>query len=211
MLTYLYNVIWQRCCRLVLVVSLGLLWGVFDNVVEATIILPVSLEYMTTFSETIVVGYVKSTRSYWKDQMIMTDIVIDIQRIIKQFRNEAPSELTLTLPGGTVEDITYVVDGVPEFFVGNKMMLFVNRTKTGGAYYVPFGLEYGVFTVIADKMQQQEYVNGAFFDYETRIDPKTHTLLPSPSEPQTPEARELSAFINRIQDVVNEQNDEVGE
>jgi hypothetical protein len=84
-------------------------------------------------SEKIVRGQVVLMRSYWNHEkmLIHTDVKLLIDEYLK---GEGPKELTITIPGGTVGEITQWVSDTPQFHVGDYGIIFLNPSGqvTGG-------------------------------------------------------------------------------
>lgn len=165
----------------------------------ATSIIPATLESMTSLSDLIVVGQVKSQQSYWEGQKIFTDVVIDVEESVKNAPPETAATITLKILGGTVGDVSFEIDQAPVFQVGEKTLLFLK--KIDGSYF-PFAFSYGVYRVIFDEARQQEFVDGPFFQYSEHFDLKTMEPVTISEELLTEEGKELNSFINRVKQLV---------
>jgi hypothetical protein len=93
-------------------------------------------------AESVVVARVVSTRSAWVDsrsgRSIVTDVTVAIEQTIK-----GPEFL-----GGTVGDDTLRVEGIPQFEVGDRDVLFVNEAGRPASPLV--GFMYGRFRIMRD-------------------------------------------------------------
>lgn len=99
----------------------------------ATTLIRQGLDKLTAENEAVVYGRVLDIHSYWNAEhtMIMTDVRVRASEILKGDR--AAREITFTLLGGTVGDITTLVIGGPELVPGSDYILFLNREQLHGA------------------------------------------------------------------------------
>ena len=112
-------------------VGLGLAAAVVPA--SATTLRRASLDELTTTNSTIVVGQAIGARSYWNDEgtFILTDVSVVPSRVLKG-RIEEP-EVTVTLMGGSVDDLTTVIVGGAELVPGKTYVLFLNEEDLPGA------------------------------------------------------------------------------
>lgn len=98
----------------------------------ATTLIRQGLDRLTAGNETIVFGRVLDIYSYWNDErsMIMTDVRIRPSQVLKGDR--AARDITFTVLGGTVGDITTLIIGGPELVPGSDYVLFLNRELLHG-------------------------------------------------------------------------------
>lgn len=99
----------------------------------ATTLIRQGLDKLTAENEAVVYGRVLDIHSYWNAEhtMIMTDVRVRASQVLKGDR--AAREITFTLLGGTVGDITTLVIGGPELVPGSDYILFLNREQLHGA------------------------------------------------------------------------------
>ncbi|HKQ58880.1 MAG TPA: hypothetical protein VJY35_13530 [Candidatus Eisenbacteria bacterium] len=99
----------------------------------ATTLIRQGLEKLTAENESVVHGRVLDIHSYWNADhtMIMTDIRVLPNQVLKGDR--AAREITFTLLGGTVGDITTLIIGGPELVPGSEYVLFLNHEVLQGA------------------------------------------------------------------------------
>ena len=78
-------------------------------------------------SEKIVQGQVVSVKSYWNLErtLIWTDVTVLIDEHIK---GDGPSEITLTIPGGTVGNDTHWVSDTPQFNAGDSYVILLESS-----------------------------------------------------------------------------------
>lgn len=99
---------------------------------SATTMIRQGLEALTTENQQVVYGRVLDIYSYWNAEhtMIMTDVRVQVAQMLKGDR--AAREVTFTLLGGTVGDITTLIIGGPELTPGSDYVLFLNREAIHG-------------------------------------------------------------------------------
>lgn len=99
----------------------------------ATTLIRQGLDKLTAENESVVHGRVLDIHSYWNadHSMIMTDVRVLASHVLKGDR--AAREVTFTLMGGTVGDITTLIIGGPELVPGSEYVLFLNREDLLGA------------------------------------------------------------------------------
>ena len=91
-----------------------------------------SLDDLVASNEAVVVGEVVDTRSYWNSDgsFILTDVRIVPSEILKGKLEKR--ELTVTVMGGTVGDLTTLIVGGAELIQGNSYVLFLNHSDLPG-------------------------------------------------------------------------------
>src|SRR5262245_6015458 len=126
-----------RILLVILVVSLSI-------PAQATTVERLNLDGLVKKSSKIVIGRVRSSRTYWSSngKLILTNYTIDVHETIK---GQAARTLELTTIGGTIGDLTLHVAGMPVFDKDENTVLFVERT---GAYSTVVGLGQGKFSVV---------------------------------------------------------------
>jgi hypothetical protein len=92
-----------------------------------------SLDDLVAGNEAVVVGEVIGTKSYWNSDgsFILTDARIAPREILKGKLDKR--ELTVTVMGGTVGDLTTVIVGGAQLVQGNSYVLFLNHDDLPGA------------------------------------------------------------------------------
>jgi len=98
----------------------------------ATTLIRSGLDQLTAENEAVVYGRVLDIHSYWNSEhtMIMTDVRVRASQVMKGDR--AAREITFTLLGGTVGEITTLIIGGPELVPGSDYVLFLNRERLHG-------------------------------------------------------------------------------
>jgi hypothetical protein len=99
---------------------------------SATTLIRSGLDQLTAANESVVYGRVLDIHSYWNADhtMIMTDVRVSASQVLKGDR--AAREITFTLLGGTVGEITTLIIGGPELVPGSDYVLFLNRERLHG-------------------------------------------------------------------------------
>jgi hypothetical protein len=99
---------------------------------SATTLIRAGLDDLTIGNGTIVVGEVLDAYSYWNESgtFILTDVRVAVHDVLKgQVR---AGELTLTLLGGTVGDLTNLIVAGAELRPGNAYVLFLGERDLPG-------------------------------------------------------------------------------
>jgi hypothetical protein len=100
-------------------------------------------------SELVIVARVVATRSVWVNsragRSIVTDVTVSIERTLK---GPTYAERSLEFLGGTVGEDTLHVDGMPEFHVGDRAVLFISEAGRPASPIV--GFMYGRFPIVRD-------------------------------------------------------------
>jgi hypothetical protein len=113
-----------------------------------TIIAP-TFQELVARAEQVVVAQVAARRSTWvssrSGRAIVTDVTFLIERTIK---GSVYTERALEFLGGTVGDDTLEVDGMPEFRVGDRDVLFIRDSGRPASPIV--GFMYGRFRIVRD-------------------------------------------------------------
>ena len=123
------------------VVAKGLLRGAMALVIAASVVAPASattlvresLDELVAGNRAIVVGEVVDASSYWNEDhtFILTDVRVAVHDALKGDVNDR--ELTVTIMGGRVGEITTLIVGGPELIPGNSYVLFLNEENLPGA------------------------------------------------------------------------------
>jgi hypothetical protein len=91
----------------------------------ATTLLRQSLGELVANHSTIVVGEVVAAHSYWKEDgsFIVTDFQVEASDVLKG--NARKRELTVTVLGGSVGDLTTLIPGGADYAVGKTYVMFL--------------------------------------------------------------------------------------
>lgn len=98
---------------------------------SATTLIRAGLDDLVASHETIVVGEVLDAVSYWNAEgsFILTDYVV---KPLDTVKGQPQQELTVTLMGGTVGDLTSLIVAGAELVPGRSYVLFLNREDLPG-------------------------------------------------------------------------------
>jgi len=126
------------------VVIMVALFGVIS--LYATTWLELTLKDLCEQSSDIIIAEVVSAQSYKEENRIYTKVELGvIDKIKGRFRKF--DKFNLTQYGGTVNGITTIVVGAPNFIVGEKSVLFLLERNSirGGKNFIVLGLSQGKF------------------------------------------------------------------
>lgn len=98
----------------------------------ATTLVRQGLEDLVTDNSVIVLAEVRDVHSYWNadGSFILTDVYLAVQEVLK---GDSPRrDLTITIMGGSVGDLTTLIVGGAELIPGNSYVLFLNEENLPG-------------------------------------------------------------------------------
>jgi hypothetical protein len=114
-----------------------------SNSLEATTVERLSLDTLVKKSNRIVIGKVRSSRTFWTSdrKLILTNYTIEVQETIK---GQDASTVEITTIGGKIGDLTLHVAGMPQFEKDENAVVFVEKS---GIYSTVVGLGQGKFAI----------------------------------------------------------------
>jgi hypothetical protein len=116
---------------------------------------------MCAISSDIVMARVISVQSYLRSEQrrIFTDIELEVDETLKG-HSQKYDRMKLTMYGGTVDGITTIVVGAPNFTLGERSVLFLLETQSAqfGRNFGVVGLSQGKFDIFIDQATQEEKV-----------------------------------------------------
>jgi hypothetical protein len=122
----------------------------------ATVTVPMRFEALVGDSATILRGEVVDVRSEWRtlrgEQVIVTRVRFKVERVLK---GSAPTIETLELLGGSIGETTMAVPGMPQFALGDRDLLCLERT---GALFPVLGASQGRFRILTDRAGRDRVV-----------------------------------------------------
>lgn len=127
---------------------------------EATVVERLDLDRLVATANTIVLGQVESTETYWSDdgRLILTRNTV---RVGETLKGSPSSSVVVTTIGGTLDGITLYVAGMPEFRENEETVVFLEGT---GVYRTVVGLGQGKFavegSVVSNDTSNLEFVGG---------------------------------------------------
>lgn len=141
---------WKRSFGVLVLVAVA-------RVASPTSVVAPTFDELVARAESVVVAEVVATRSTWVEsragRAIVTDVTVAIERTLK---GPIYTERALEFLGGTVGDDTLHVEGMPEFHVGDRDVLFI---RDSGRPVSPLvGFMYGRFRIVRDTRAGVEMV-----------------------------------------------------
>jgi hypothetical protein len=99
----------------------------------ATTLIRQGLDELVAGNRAIVLGEVVDARSYWNEDhtFILTDVRVALHEALKGDVGER--EVTVTVMGGQVGELTTLIVGGPELVPGNSYVLFLGEENLPGA------------------------------------------------------------------------------
>ena len=114
-----------------------------------------SLEQLARQADLIVKGRIQDIRNQTsQDRSAITTVVV--LPIEKQWKGPNVSMVTVRQPGGSAGEITQRVMGLPEFAVGEEVVLFLRKQADGR--YATVGGKQGKFTVRINPQSGKEMI-----------------------------------------------------
>lgn len=173
-----------------------------------------SLEKLTGLSSHVVKGKFVKMESLWNKEgtAIYTKAVFQVQETLKG--EVTKDEISIYLPGGTVEDKSMIVIGAPEINIGEQAVLMLQRVQasqrevTLQAEEEPFNivaLAQGKFDVRLDSTTNKMMAVSHALKFFLKPDVKLQDLPPGGEKGLT-----LDEFVNKIKEIQREQLKEEG-
>ena len=115
---------------------------------HATTVQRLGLDDLVKKAQTIVVGKVTGSRTYWTAdrKLILTNYTIQVDETIK---GQASRNIEVTAIGGKIGDLELYASGMVSFAKGENAVVFIEQS---GAYHTVVGLGQGKFTVTNDEV-----------------------------------------------------------
>ena len=117
---------------------------------SATTLIRAGLEGLVRGNQTVVVAEVREAHSYWNEDntFILTDVRLAATEVLKG--DPRDTDLTITILGGSVGDLTTLIVGGAELAPGQSYVLFLNEDGLPGVQRVLTVREHsqGVFDVV---------------------------------------------------------------
>jgi len=134
--------------RLAMIVALVL--TAHSGAAEATLVEAMGIEEMASRSSFVVVGKVMSKVSGMKDGRISTAYEVSVNRGWTDAENPQ-SQVKVVLPGGQIDNLAQTASGVPEFRIGEEVLLFLWAPPTTEIKtYRLLGMSMGHFQIIRE-------------------------------------------------------------
>jgi hypothetical protein len=136
---------WLRSALAFAIVTTGLVAQA-----SATSLVRADLERLVMGNERIVVAEVREAHSYWNEDntFILTDVRLAATEVLKG--DPRDTELTITIMGGSVGDLTTLIVGGAALVPGKSYVLFLNEDGLPGVQRVLTVREHsqGVFDIV---------------------------------------------------------------
>jgi hypothetical protein len=127
------------------------------GLVSAVSVRPLSLQELSSGSDDIVYAKVNKVESYWKDQKIETRVTL---APYETWKGPASQLVQVTVPGGTVGNITMRCSEAPTFHEADDVVCFL-RNRDGGKHV--YGWFRGQYTVVGGRVREMQNVAIATF------------------------------------------------
>ena len=122
--------------------------SLFAPGLEATTVKQLSLEQMVRGSHRIILGRRASQETYWNKTR--TRILTATRfAVTEDLKGESRGTATVVTVGGTMDGMTLVVSGTPQFREHEEVLLFLEAGKSGN--WILVGLSQGMFRITADR------------------------------------------------------------
>jgi hypothetical protein len=123
------------------------LYGLFNNYAHGQAVQRLSVEELAKESDVIVRAQVQNVNSQQtkNGSGIVTRIEISI---LEQWKGATTSSVVVSQPGGTAGAITQAVPGLPQFSIGEEIIIFLRQIKNDG--FETVGGRQGKFLVKTD-------------------------------------------------------------
>ncbi|NOY05878.1 MAG: hypothetical protein GXO82_04500, partial [Chlorobi bacterium] len=112
---------------------------------EATTVPRKSVDQLTSESRRIVIAKIVTVKSFESNGIIRTRVELDVTTSLK---GPATTKLVLIMDGGTIGNETLIVDGLPEFVAGQRVILFLDENLD--QMCPVYGWEQGMLRIIRD-------------------------------------------------------------
>lgn len=142
----------MRQPRALAAVSL-LIAGVLSIPLDATVIIPASLQALATEAQTIVAGRVTEVRAQVRPNRRRVDSYV-VFAVDDSLKGAAGASIVFKTLGGQSGRYRTIVHGAPVFAPGDEAVVFLGR----GAVPYPIGLSHGVFRVRPDRISGERRI-----------------------------------------------------
>jgi hypothetical protein len=111
-----------------------------------TILVKLDLADLVARSQLVLEGTVIERVAYWRDDRILTDSTLSVDAVLAADGPVAPT-ITITTPGGELDDVGLWVPGASRFVVAERYMVFARRVKAG---WRVTGMAQGCLRIVTD-------------------------------------------------------------
>jgi hypothetical protein len=193
------HIIQVFCNYFILTTSISLPLIGLDSVFATTLVHR-SMKDLVARSVVVISGDVQKVESFVReDGMIFTQIsYTNIEPVLGEYDG---STLELTLPGGDVEGKRHIIDGVPIFQVGDRVILFLKETKQATQLVPISGWVQGVFRINPQNSTVHNYYGQAVYGLNAQgdLELSNNILLPgADTHPASNTEVEIMAVSQRV-------------
>ena len=182
-----------RDWRLTALLLAGVGVPVLVSGLEATTVRRLSLEQMVRGSHRIMLGRRVSQETYWNKNR--TRILTATRfAVTEDLKGESRGTATVVTVGGTVDGMTLMVPGTPQFREHEEVLLFLEAGK--GDYWILKGLSQGMFRIAADPQGVRAAYHASSGLHQVPASPELSSQAPIPARV------ELDRLLSRIRQLV---------
>ena len=134
------------CVRVFTSILLTVFGLLLPPLAQSTTLAQLSLEQLVSSAHAIVQAEVVGNECQWRDGEIWT---VTSFRVIENWKGSSSPAIDVWMMGGRVGRITSYVPGAPRFHLGEKVILFLEPTRTGKMSITAWGE--GTFRVRVDE------------------------------------------------------------
>jgi hypothetical protein len=127
----------------------------FSDAALAETLQKLSLEELTREADVIIRGRIQKVGSQPTADRSNITTVVEVA-VVDQWKGQKASSLFLNQPGGSAGGITQAVPGLPRFFPGEEVILFLKRIESDR--FATVGGKQGKFVVKTDPQSKKEFV-----------------------------------------------------
>lgn len=175
-----------------LFVAGGLLFA--TQIIPAASVIAPTFRELVAEAQLVFVGHVTATQPLWVNagaqREISTDVTFEVESILK---GESAPTRVLRFMGGTLEESTLRIPGVPQFVVGDRALLFVSSTTHAISPLV--GVMHGRFPIRrgTDGFDYVTLHDGRAFSRVEQVGPSAVVISSTPVR-----TMRLADFMNEI-------------
>jgi hypothetical protein len=111
-----------------------------------TILIRLDLADLVTRSQLVLEGTVIERVAFWRDGRIFTDSTLSVDAVLAADGPTTPA-VTITTPGGELDDVGLWVPGASRFVVAERYLVFARRVKAG---WRVTGMAQGCLRIVTD-------------------------------------------------------------
>ena len=121
----LHTPLLARCLVAACFISFG--FGFSATIANATIVLQLDTESLSTRAAAIVVGHIESFQSSWQSGRIITEFQVRVAVPVKGGHQQG-AVISIQQIGGRVDDLAQIIPGSPKLSAGEQVLLFLDNT-----------------------------------------------------------------------------------